>query len=153
METAGSPTPDPHSQERSFPRRIDALDQVFGFVTEALGALGVNSAHEFTVNLVVEEIFTNLVKYNRQSTRDISLRILRDRGKLIMRLTDFDVDKFDLTQAPEVDIHRPLSERTPGGLGIHLVRRMTESLSYQYEDRTSTIEMAIRLDPASPHAE
>jgi anti-sigma regulatory factor (Ser/Thr protein kinase) len=62
-------------------------------------------------------------------------------------LTDFDVDEFDVTKAPDVDINRPLSERTPGGLGIHLVRRVTESLSYRYENRTSTIEMVIRLEP------
>jgi len=133
--------------ERSFPRCIDALDGIFRFVAEALAGLSVNSAHEFTVNLVVEELFTNMVKYSLESKREISLRIDRQNGRLLVCLTDFDVNEFDVTKAPEIDIHRPLSERSPGGLGIHLVRRVTESLSYRYENRTSTIEMMIRLEP------
>lgn len=135
--------------QRSFPRCIDALDDIFRFVSEALAGLEVNSVHEFTVNLVVEELFTNMVKYNLESKQEISLRIDRQDGRLLVCLTDFDVDEFDVTKAPEVDINRPLSERTPGGLGIHLVRRVTESLSYRYENRASTIEMVIRLEPDS----
>ena len=39
-------------------------------------------------------------------------------------LRDFDVEPFDPTRAPQVDVGRPLGERPTGGLGLHLVRRI-----------------------------
>jgi len=149
-EAAGSR---PNPRDQAFPRRIDSLDEVFRFVSDALADLGVDSQHEFTVHLVVEEVFTNMVKYNPASLREITLGIDREGSLLRVRLVDPDADSFDLTQAPEVDVNQPLADRTPGGLGIHLVRRMTESLSYRYESRTSTIEMGIRLDQNPPGTE
>jgi anti-sigma regulatory factor (Ser/Thr protein kinase) len=33
----------------------------------------------------------------------------------------------------------PLDGRVPGGLGLHLVQRMVDSLEYEYHDRQSTV--------------
>jgi anti-sigma regulatory factor (Ser/Thr protein kinase) len=56
-----------------------------------------------------------------------------------VRLTDFDVDSFDPTKAPAIDVEKPLSEWQPGGLGLHLVRQMADTLQYEYVERRSTI--------------
>jgi len=63
-----------------------------------------------------------------------------------VRLTDFDVESFDVTHAPAVDIDKPLSERQPGGLGLHLVRQMADTLHYEYAERRSTITFTKALD-------
>ena len=49
-------------------------------------------------------------------------------------LTDYGVDRFDPTLAPEVDISLPLEQRKPGGLGLHLIRRMVDSIRYEYDE-------------------
>jgi hypothetical protein len=56
-------------------------------------------------------------------------------------LTDHDVDFFDVTRTADVDINAPLEERNPGGLGLHLIKKMVEFFEYQYleESRTSRI--------------
>ncbi len=58
-----------------------------------------------------------------------------------MTLTDYDVEPFDVTKAPDVDVTLPIEQRRPGGLGLHLIRRLLDSIEYEYskEQRQSRI--------------
>lgn len=131
--------------EHSFARKIDALDDIFEFLHQAGITMGVSTPVKFSMNLVVEELFTNMVKHHREGSKDISVKIDREGDRLQLSLTDFDVDDFDITRVPEVDTTAPLTERQPGGLGLHLVRRMTDNLSYRYENRNRTITASLKL--------
>jgi serine/threonine-protein kinase RsbW len=91
------------------------------------------------VCFIVEELFTNMVKYNPEATRDIALSMGQSNATLTVRLTDFDVAPFDVTRAPQVDVTKPLEERAIGGLGLHLVRQMADTIRYEYADGRSTI--------------
>lgn len=138
-------SPQPGALERSFPRRFDALDEVFRFTAQALSALGAPDSLGFSANLVVEEIFTNMVKFHPEGAGEITLRVDRQNGRLLLCLVDHDVDDFDITKVPEIDVNRPLAERKPGGLGIHLVRRIAETFSYRYEDRARFISVTLPI--------
>ena len=48
-------------------------------------------------------------------------------GACEVTLTDYDVEPFDVTQAPDADIDLPIEQRKPGGLGLHLIRRLVDS--------------------------
>ena len=81
-----------------------------------------------------------MVKYNPGHDHDIALSLgCTRRSVLTVRFTDFDVDPFDVTRAPPVDIDKPLQERQIGGLGLHLVRKMADTLRYEFAERRSTI--------------
>ena len=132
--------------QRFFPRRVDSLEEIFDFVAGFFETKRIDESHSLAVNLIIEELFTNMIKYSKESTRDISIEMNTREDGLVICLTDFDVEPFDITQTKEVDINRPLEERTPGGLGIHLVKKMTDSISYEYKDRQSKITLIKRLE-------
>jgi anti-sigma regulatory factor (Ser/Thr protein kinase) len=94
-----------------------------------------------TIDLVVEELFTNMVKYSPESIAEVDVRLERIDGGVEVTLTDHDVEPFDVTQRPEVNVDLPIEQRKPGGLGLHLIRRLTDSVEYRYssEDRQSRI--------------
>jgi anti-sigma regulatory factor (Ser/Thr protein kinase) len=126
-------------RHKTFARRFDALASVFAFVRESLDALGVDAAHELDVDLIVEELFTNMVKYNHDGKHDIEIEIATDREQLTIRLIDRDVAPFDMTRVPDPDLQQPLAERRPGGLGLYLVKQLTESLAYEHAAGASRV--------------
>jgi anti-sigma regulatory factor (Ser/Thr protein kinase) len=48
------------------------------------------------------------------------------------------VERFDIRTVPNVDVDRDLKDRKPGGLGIHLLKRMVDDVGYEYVDGRST---------------
>jgi phosphoserine phosphatase len=124
---------------RYFKRSYDSLEGIFRFVEEFLAGRSIDVALREPVCFIVEELFTNMVKYNPDAIRDIALSFGQNNSTLTVRLTDFDVAPFDVTRAPPVDVTKPLEERAIGGLGLHLVRQMADTIRYEYADGRSTI--------------
>lgn len=131
--------------EKMFRKEISSLPDIFRFVAQRMSSLKVDESDRVWADLVVEELFTNTVKYS-SGGRDVEIRIDGDEEKLRVRLTDFDVDAFDITKlAPRVDTTLPVTERTPGGLGLHLVRESSDAVLYEYANRNSVITVTKRL--------
>ena len=130
---------------RRFPRTTAALETIFAFVAEFLAAEGIERERAFDLDLIVEELFTNMIKYSREGKDDIEVALAREAEGLRLTLRDFNVERFDVTGTPDVDISVPISERRAGGLGLHLVRRMADRFEYDYRDRVSTITVWKRL--------
>ncbi len=125
---------------------MESLDEVFDFINGFVAANGIDGASAFSINLAVEEIFTNMVKYNSASAHDIAVTLAKDKNDLTVVLTDFDVEPFDVTQIAEVDVTQSLEARPVGGLGIHLVKKMVDQVDYQYANRQSTITLIKHLE-------
>ena len=123
----------------SFDREFDSLPKIFEFVQTFVHAHGLSESLLRPVELVLEELFTNLVKYNVTTTRDIDIELSTHGTALVGRITDHDVEEYDITRSGDVDTNRPLSERKPGGLGLHLVSRMVDWIDYHHQDGRSTI--------------
>ena len=96
-------------------------------------------------SLSIEELFVNMVNYNTETDRDIMIEMKKIDHGIEVSLTDFDVERFDPTLAGDVNIDAPLSERTPGGLGLYLVLKMADSIHYEYDDRKSKIAFTNRV--------
>jgi len=134
--------------QRDFPRNVGALAEIFLFVEESLRAEGIEPKPDlkFWLDLIVEELFTNLVKYGGDSDRDIAIRVSREGSSLVIGVTGFETEEFDITRMPPVDTDAPLARRRAGGLGLHLVRKIADEVSYEYADRTTTITVRKRLE-------
>ena len=89
------------------------------------------------VHLAMEELFVNMVHYNPTVTTDIEVEVTVTTSpgvKVTVTLVDNGGMEFDVTAKREVNIDAPLEERTPGGLGIHLIQNLVDTLEYEYQD-------------------
>ncbi|HEX5131317.1 MAG TPA: ATP-binding protein [Candidatus Krumholzibacteria bacterium] len=130
--------------QRSFPKNLDSLEPLFTFVGDFAGRNRLEEGVVFAVNLAVEELFTNMVKYGGGA--DAVSVDLDVRGReLVVLLVHPGADEFDPTSAGEVDTDRSLDERVPGGIGLHLVRRVMDTVTYEHRDGAAQIRLTKHL--------
>lgn len=115
------------------------MKSIYDFTESCMDAEQVADSIRYPVHFVIEELFTNMVKYNPGNMNAILIDVVAGEGDVTVTITDYDVDDFDVTRKREVDTESPVEERPVGGLGLHLIRHMVDSLSYNYADRQSRI--------------
>ncbi len=119
-----------------FKRELKSIPDIFDFLEDFYQKQQIDSDMAFALNLAVEEIFTNFVKYNPQTTRPIRLRIEKNGSKIKVFLSDIVSKPFDIVRH-ENRVHTlPLNERPVGGLGLRLVKKMVDELDYNYNKVT-----------------
>ena len=133
---------------REFARSFDAIEPMVAFTGEAFARLGIDPALKQVIDFTVEELFTNMVKYAKGSASPVRVEIAAVEGGVEVTLVDRDVERFDPTASPDVNIHAPIDERRPGGLGLHLIRRMVDAIDYRYSDATREGRITFRKTAA-----
>ena len=120
--------------ERRYRRDIASLQQMFEFVSEFITARGIPPSNAFALELILEELFTNVLKYRKDGHEMVAVRLGLDDNRIVLSFVEFQVDPFDITQIPEPDLTAPAHERRPGGMGIHLVKKLSDHISYEHKD-------------------
>lgn len=129
--------------QRKFKRDFNEIKNIVTMTESVFSELGMNPGLRNVVDLATEELFVNMVTYNTESSEDILIEMVPHALGLEVRLTDYDVERFDPTSAASVDVNAPLDERTTGGLGLYLVMKMVDSIHYEYRNRQSKITFIV----------
>lgn len=130
----------------SFERDFRALGDIFAFTGRFAEAHGLEEPLKYSINLVVEELFTNMVKYNTGGGHPIEIRISVRDGSLRIELVDEDVDPWNPGLVPSVKVDQPIEERKAGGLGLYLVRSIVDDLKYEYANRQMKVTAIKNLE-------
>jgi anti-sigma regulatory factor (Ser/Thr protein kinase) len=103
------------------------------------------SAHvRFAVNFALEELVVNAISYGYREggsgDHHIDITVTVDGGLLMARLED-DGCPFDPTAYPAPDTTRGVEDRKIGGLGIHLVRGLFDTMEYRRSGERNVLVM------------
>jgi phosphoserine phosphatase len=134
------------SMQRQFVRSIGALGEIVAFTDEAFDTQALPAELRGTVDFAIEELFTNMVKYNAATTLPVTIAVRGVPYGVEVMLVDPDADPFDVTGSPEVDTSLPIEDRTPGGLGLQLVRRLVDDLEYDYDSSRRESRVTFRKE-------
>lgn len=112
---------------------ISELPQVNSFLEKAGEDFGFSPALLMNLALVIEEAVSNVIlhaykKEEKGKTIDVSLRF--EAGLLTATLTDTGL-AFDPTAKDDPDITLSAEDRPIGGLGIFLIKKIMNELSYK----------------------
>ncbi len=94
------------------------------------------------INIVFDEIYANIVNYSKATLATVSYRI--ENGKLYLTFSDNGIS-YNPLAAAEPDITLSAEEREIGGLGIFMVKKMTESMEYEYKEDKNVLTLVIAL--------
>jgi len=127
---------------QAFKRSIESVAEIYRFSEDVMAAADIDESVRFPVHLAMEELFVNLVSYNPGARQDILIDVQIANSGVIVTITDHDAAEFDVTRARPVDTGASLRERKPGGLGLHLIQHMVDTLEYDYRDGRSKIRFS-----------
>ena len=112
---------------------ISQIPLLEGFVDKVAEQVNMDPSTALSLNLALEEAVTNVMMYaypeGQEGEVDLEARVLKN--KLEFMLSDSGTP-FDPTTAPDVDVDARPEERRIGGLGIHLIRNIMDSVSYEW---------------------
>ncbi|WP_051676976.1 ATP-binding protein [Maridesulfovibrio frigidus] len=95
----------------------------------------------FEVNLVLDELFTNLVSYGCFSdSHNFDIMLLIEDGVMLIEIKD-DGKPFNPLEIPEPEIHCDCDERKIGGLGIHFMRKMMDDIEYSWNNGKNRLKL------------
>lgn len=112
---------------------LGELGRLVEYVDQFCLAADLDGEAPFELNLVLEELFTNAVRHGGCEGMKNAVQVhfgLLENGGVAVEYRDRGTP-FDPTSVAEPDLAAPLSQRQPGGLGIHLLRQTMRDLRYQ----------------------
>jgi anti-sigma regulatory factor (Ser/Thr protein kinase) len=137
--------------QRTLPNRLDALMPAIEELSRCLEQWGADANACYLAQLAVEELGTNIIKYgyDDQAEHLICLSAICEQSVFRICLED-DGHEFNPCLTPEPDPDLSLQERTPGGWGLSLVRRMLSGMKYERRGNRNVLSLMVPRVPASP---
>ena len=122
----------PTSAQWTVTLAVEAFAAIEPEIGAFLASQAVGGHAAYVSQLVIEEIVRNLIVHTPPYARDETATVTIEVAAHIVTVVIEDQrPSFDPFAAPELDIGAPLEERKAGGMGLHLVRSMTDELTYQ----------------------
>ncbi len=132
--------------ERKFPKEFPSLKDIFEFVNAFSSPNKLSESQVFSIKFSIEEVFTNMVKYN-PGTSEVAISLSREGNAVKVVLVDREQKPFDITHEEHVNPSLPIDKRTPGGLGIFLIKKIMDNVEYHHDGTHSRITLTKYLEP------
>ena len=132
------------------PSQTSFLGLIRDVTKKMAGGAGFDGTTADRLALAVDEATTNVIEhaYRGAPNREVELRF-EDRG------SDFEVDvvdngaMVDPRSVPRVDLERYVSERRTGGLGVHLMEKIMDSVTFRRTARKNVCCLVKHKEPGS----
>lgn len=115
---------------------VDNLEKVTSFVDERLEEVECPVKVQMKINIAIDEIFSNIAHYAYcPETGMVTVQIEFIKEPLTACITFIDQGApYNPLSEPDPDTSLSVEERQIGGLGIYLVRKSMDDVSYEYRD-------------------
>ncbi len=124
---------------KKLPAKLSNLQELLAFIADMAGKSGLAPETVNRIELVAEEALVNIIRHAYPSSSgDIEVYLSVCEGPaLIVEVRDSG-PAFDPRCQPEPDVGAGLADRRPGGLGVLMMRKMTDRLAWR-RDRDQNI--------------
>ena len=134
----------------TLPATLESLEPMFEFIRKATPA--TFSEQVSNIELVAEELLVNVFSYaypegGGQAIVELTPKSLEGRPMLAFVVHDWGKPFNPFEEVRDPDLSLDLESRPVGGLGVFLIRNLTEKQLYSYENKCNTIEVLFAQKP------
>ncbi len=125
---------------------VQEIPRLATFIEEIAENHAIDMATSMNLNLAMEEAVVNVMNYAypKESVNNIDITAEVDDEEIAFSIADSGIP-FDPTQKGEPDLSLDAEDRPIGGLGIHLVRQLMDTLDYRYENGHNILTLKKRI--------
>lgn len=125
---------------------LSELQRVACFVDDIGNRLGFDDELLMNLNLVLEEMVSNIIRYGhpQQADDSIQLKAVSNGKEITLTLADQGVE-FDPTTRGDLDTDVNPAERKLGGMGIFIVKSIMDQVTYQRLNGSNVVTMKKKL--------
>ena len=130
----------------SFANDMQELTHVLQVVNVFLEPRELQSKLIYAVNLILEEILMNIIKYGYEDeeSHEIEVQIEVEQEEVALTVID-DGKEFNPLTIPKADRSKSAMDRLEEGLGLQFVRHMRNAMEYRREENKNILKIWIFL--------
>jgi len=132
-------------RKSTFDANFHNLDEIREFVAETARQAGFSDKEIYSIQLAADEASTNIIEHAYAGIEngkiEIDCSIEGDELKIVMRDNG---KSFDPSSVPEPNVKADLSERKIGGLGMYLMRKLMDEVTYESLPKTGNVLTLIK---------
>ena len=123
------------------------IDTVTDFVNEQLETLDCSMKVQVQVDIAIDELFSNIARYAyNPETGSATVQVEVTENPLAVVITFIDHGKpYDPLAKEDPDTKLSAEERQIGGLGIYMVKKTMDDVSYEYKDGRNILKIKKNL--------
>ncbi len=132
-------------QEMTLDAIVVNLDKVLGFLDGQLEAVSCPLKVQTQLDIALEELFVNIASYAYPGTiGQATIRISVTETEAVITLVDQGIP-YDPLKKKDPDVTLSAEERQIGGLGIYMVKKSMDEISYEYKDGRNILTFMKKL--------
>ena len=122
---------------------LDRLDEATEFFESFLTEAGASMKVIMQVNVAVDEVLSNIIRYSGATS--VTLGCSLDDNTALLSFSD-DGRSYDPTAQTDPDITLSAEEREIGGLGIFIVKKTMDSVTYERRNGLNNLTLVKQLN-------
>ena len=122
---------------------VENIEAVTDFVNEQLEALDCPMKAQMQIDIAIDELFGNIAHYAYNpdvGEATVRVEVVEEPLSVIITFIDGGVP-YDPLSAAEPDTTLSVEERGIGGLGIFMVKKSMDDITYRYENGSNILSI------------
>ncbi len=133
-------------RELTLPAQTERLPEVLAFVEEQLEEAGCPMKAQMQISVATEEVYVNIASYAYAPGSGMAtIRLeLTQEPAVVLTFIDSGI-AFNPLEKEDPNVNLPAEERQIGGLGIYMVKKKMDEMTYEYRDGKNVLTIKKKL--------
>ena len=134
-------------KELTIDATVENIEKVTAFVDEQLEVLGCPSKAQMQINIAIDELFGNIAHYAYNpevGPATVRVDVLQEPLSVVVTFIDNGV-AYDPLAKEDPDVALSAEERQIGVLGIYMVKKSMDEISYEYKEGQNILRIKKQL--------